>query len=261
MRAGALPTMARTNLDRSHLAASWRSHRSFDARLGPKWLHVVWTTVFAMGMAAAFTVLGFALYGSGEDAWLDWAGWAGWGKWHGMNLVVALCVGFAIHGLCRLGDTHAVVGSLLLALLINFAAYQLFAARARQVMAEKQAAEARLRLLQGQIEPHFLFNTLANVVALIDHDAAKAKRMLETFTDDLRSSLASLRREDSTLGSELDLVQTYLDLLKARMEDRLQFSIEGAPRCAMPVCRRCCCSRWWRTPFTMGSNPSSTVAT
>ena len=258
MRAGALPTLARTNLDRSHLAASWRSHRSFDARIGPKWLHVVWTTVFAMGMTAAFTVLGFALHASGEGAWLDWAGW---GKCCDMNLVVALCVGFAIHGLCRLGDTHAVVGSLLLALLINFAAYQLFAARARQVMAEKQAAEARLRLLQGQIEPHFLFNTLANVVALIDHDAAKAKRMLETFTDDLRSSLASLRREDSTLGSELDLVQTYLDLLKARMEDRLQFSIEGAPRCAMPVCRRCCCSRWWRTPFTMGSNPSSTVAT
>ena len=130
-------------------------------------------------------------------------------------------------GWFRLGNTNAVVGSLLLALLINFVIYQLFAARARQVLAEKQAAEARLRLLQGQIEPHFLFNTLANVVSLIDHDAAKAKQMLETFTDYLRSSLASLRRDDTNLGSELDLVRAYLDLLKARMDDRLRFSIEG----------------------------------
>jgi two-component sensor histidine kinase len=124
-----------------------------------------------------------------------------------------------------LDNPNGLAASLLVALVITVIFHLLFAAKARQLQAEKKAAEAQLRLLQGQIEPHFLFNTLANVISLIDHDAPKARQMLESFTDYLRSSLTSLRHEQATLGGELDLVQNYLGLLKTRMEDRLQFSI------------------------------------
>ena len=100
---------------------------------------------------------------------------------------------------------------------------------ARRLQAEKRAAEAQLRLLQGQIEPHFLFNTLANVSSLMDDDVPRAKVMLESFTDYLRASLGNLRRLDATLGGELDLVGHYLELMKTRMEDRLQYSVHYDP--------------------------------
>lgn len=128
-----------------------------------------------------------------------------------------------------LEDPNALAASVLVALALSLVFYIIFASAARRLQAEKRAAEAQLRLLQGQIEPHFLFNTLANVVSLIDHDAPRAKQMLESFTDYLRSSFASLRHDQATLGSELDLVQHYLALLKTRMEERLTFSITSDP--------------------------------
>ena len=57
------------------------------------------------------------------------------------------------------------------------------------VSREKQLVQAQMRMLQAQIEPHFLFNTLANVQSLMDHDLPKAKQMLSSFTDYLRASL------------------------------------------------------------------------
>jgi hypothetical protein len=104
-----------------------------------------------------------------------------------------------------------------------------YGARMRQAQAEKRATESKLRLLQGQIEPHFMFNTLANVHSLIGHDAAKALRMLESFTDYLRSSTIQLRGDDGTLGEELELVSAYLQLQQIRMDDRLHYVIEVDP--------------------------------
>jgi two-component sensor histidine kinase len=124
---------------------------------------------------------------------------------------------------------NIVVGSMGVALVITFILHNYFGAKAREIDAERRASEARLQLLQAQIEPHFLFNTLANVTALIDHDTPKAKAMLEAFTDYLRATIASLRDERSTLGDELGLVQAYLSLLKTRMDDRLRFAIEHDP--------------------------------
>jgi len=92
---------------------------------------------------------------------------------------------------------------------------------------KRQAQEAQLQLLQAQIEPHFLFNTLANVQSLMDHDLPKAKQMLASFTDYLRASLGTLRSADSRVAQELELAQSYLELLQARMEERLRFSIEA----------------------------------
>jgi sensor histidine kinase YesM len=76
------------------------------------------------------------------------------------------------------------------------------------------------------MEPHFLFNTLANVICMIDTDAPRAKQMLEALTDYLRASLGGLRHEDSTVAGELDLARRYLQLMQSRMGERLRFEIE-----------------------------------
>ena len=100
--------------------------------------------------------------------------------------------------------------------------------RVRQDTLQHQATEAQLRLLQAQIEPHFLFNTLANVHSLMERDTPRARQMLETFTDYLRASLGQLRHTDSTLGAELEMVRSYLTLLQIRMEERLCFTIDAS---------------------------------
>ena len=95
--------------------------------------------------------------------------------------------------------------------------------------AGRLVAEARLRALQAQIEPHFLYNTLANVVGLIDSQPAKARRMLERFIDYLRASLSASRAEHATLQGELELARAYLDVLAVRLEGRLRWRFEIAP--------------------------------
>lgn len=91
---------------------------------------------------------------------------------------------------------------------------------------EKQLAETRLRLLQSQIEPHFLFNTLSHVVSLIGTDAARAELMLQKLTQFLRVSLRRSRSDTATLQDEIDLVSNYLAILKIRWDDRLTYRID-----------------------------------
>lgn len=122
---------------------------------------------------------------------------------------------------------NMIVGTVLASLVITLLMHQYFASRHREIVAERRATEAQLRLLQAQIEPHFLFNTLANVHSLMDHDPPKAKQMLSSFTDYLRATLGTLRSETSTVGHEIDLAQSYLQLLQMRMEDRLRFEIDA----------------------------------
>ena len=108
-------------------------------------------------------------------------------------------------------------------------AREMAAARQQEQMAEaaRLLAEAKLRALQAQIEPHFLYNTLANVVSLIGPDPARARHMLERLIDFLRASLSASRAERSTVGAELDLAAAYLDLLAVRMGARLAWRIEA----------------------------------
>lgn len=100
------------------------------------------------------------------------------------------------------------------------------AERARAERLERQALDAQLRTLQAQIEPHFLFNTLANAVSLIDAQPATARRMLERLIELLRGSLSASRAQYATLGQEADLVRAYLDILAIRMGQRLRYEIE-----------------------------------
>ncbi len=97
---------------------------------------------------------------------------------------------------------------------------------AEQEAMERQLVQARLKLLQAQVEPHFLFNTLAAVDYLIETDPPRASIMQKQLITYLRGALPQMREDSSTLGRELSLVRAYLELLKMRIEDRLDFVID-----------------------------------
>ena len=90
---------------------------------------------------------------------------------------------------------------------------------------ERQALDARLRLLQAQVEPHFLFNTLANVRALVETGSPQAAPVLQSLIAYLRAAMPRLANEAASLGDELALVRAYLDLMHLRMPDRLSYGI------------------------------------
>ena len=113
--------------------------------------------------------------------------------------------------------------------LVTLVIHHFFATKAKQYEAERRATEAQLRLLQGQMEPHFMFNTLGTVLSLIDGDAPQAKKMLEAFIDYLRASLGKMRGGDSTLADELAMAQAYLCLMQMRMGERLAYRIDVDP--------------------------------
>jgi sensor histidine kinase YesM len=96
----------------------------------------------------------------------------------------------------------------------------------KRLTSEKKAVEANLKLLQAQIEPHFLFNTLSNVLSLLDTDTEKGKSMLMDFIQYLRASLSKIREQKATLEYELEMIQAYLNIFKVRMGDRLQYKID-----------------------------------
>jgi sensor histidine kinase YesM len=98
--------------------------------------------------------------------------------------------------------------------------------RILRLTSEKKAAETHLKLLQAQIEPHFLFNTLSTILSLLDTDTGRGKSMLMDFIQYLRISLSKTRRESSTIGEEIELINAYLNLYKVRMGDRLEFEIQ-----------------------------------
>jgi hypothetical protein len=103
-----------------------------------------------------------------------------------------------------------------------------------QVALSKQMLEARLQVMRAQIEPHFLFNTLANVKRLCRTDVTDGRRMLDNLIRYLRSALPQLRDAQTTLGQEADLVEAYLAVLKIRMGARLDYRIR-VPREARDV--------------------------
>ena len=114
--------------------------------------------------------------------------------------------------------------------------FELWAARGKLEQAARDAlvrdkalAEAELRVLQAQMEPHFLFNTLSNVISLIQTDPNRAARLLEQLTMVLRATLNRTRAPDATLGDELELVRAYLEIQAQRMDGRLEHNVSATP--------------------------------
>ncbi len=96
----------------------------------------------------------------------------------------------------------------------------------------RQVTEAKLSALQAQIEPHFLYNTLASVQALTEVDPARANAMTGHLIQYLRNALPKMRDSTSTLGQEMELVRAYLSILQMRMGERLAFEIALPPELA-----------------------------
>ena len=211
-----------------HNAAQWFDLRQWGVLLGSN---------FAISLTIAFIIQGLFLLGRrtiGHARIQAFGTWQRTVYFAGIPIVGSL-VGWPIGISLAVGNLDFVrrmtssqlASSLLLSVLISAMFFLYFSLRVGRVRADMRANEAQLRLLQGQMEPHFLFNTLANVISLIDADAPRAKHMLEALTDYLRVSLGALRHDDSTLGAELELARRYLQLMQTRMGDRLRFEIEA----------------------------------
>lgn len=99
----------------------------------------------------------------------------------------------------------------------------------RQTETEKELSEARLGLLSAQVEPHFLYNTLASAQVLVRTDPARADEMLGNLISYLRHSLPKADEQMSNLGAEMTRTKAYLDILKVRMGSRLAVSIDVPP--------------------------------
>ena len=91
----------------------------------------------------------------------------------------------------------------------------------------RQALDSRMHLLQAQVQPHFLFNTLANVQALVETGSPQASKVLESLIAYLRAAVPRLHEPANTLGQEVQLSRAYLELMHMRMPDRLQFALHA----------------------------------
>ncbi|HWI84452.1 sensor histidine kinase [Ramlibacter sp.] len=122
--------------------------------------------------------------------------------------------------------------TILITVLAGIVASFYFYAQTRSAYLERKMAEARrhaddarLKLLETQLEPHMLFNTLANLRALIGADPVRAQRMLDHMIGYLRATLDASRAPSHPLQSEFDRLQDYLELMRIRMGPRLQYEL------------------------------------
>ncbi len=148
----------------------------------------------------------------------DW--WFGWSSWSGVGLVT-------------------LPASLLITALAGAAASYYFYTktqsgylRTRVAEASFQASQARLRLLESQLEPHMLFNTLANLRVLIDANPARAQTMLDHLIAYLRATLTASRTGTHSLDTEFARLHDYLELMAVRMGPRLSFELKLPPELA-----------------------------
>ena len=167
---------------------------------------------------------------------------------------IGLCVGLIAAGTLTAGEPMYFLtesyGTLIFGLFFGIVGYLVIGTRSRlqetqqelvqaqieQERQEKLLMQTELRLLQAQIEPHFLFNTLTNIASLIRQDPDGAEEMLENLTKLLRASLDRTRTTESTLGEELLMVKAYLAIQETRMRGRLNYHVEHDPNLdALPL--------------------------
>jgi hypothetical protein len=165
-------------------------------------------------------VLGYFLGTVAADTWFGWSSWSGVGL-------------------------EKLRGSIIITVLAGVAGIYFFYSRSRSAylqarMAEArfQATDARLRLLETQLEPHMLFNTLANLRALIGSDPQRATAMLDRIIAYLRATLSASRAGTHSLGAEFERLRDYLELMVVRMGPRLRYTLDLPPElaaCTVPA--------------------------
>ncbi|MDO9263625.1 MAG: histidine kinase [Desulfosalsimonadaceae bacterium] len=139
-----------------------------------------------------------------------------------INLLFGTLIGSIIYGSAFYWESMAITKS------------NLEKAQVRRLQMEKRITEAKLMALQAQIEPHFLFNTLSNILNLFDTDMEKGKSMQQDLILYLESSLSKIRTDLSTIGDEINLVVAYLNIFKVRLEERLQYET-NIPDCLKKI--------------------------
>ena len=152
----------------------------------------------------------------------------------------AICTTFGLFGPRGLRHTGADLRSgILITLLAGIAGSYWFYSRNRSDYLERKvgevqrhANEARLKLLETQLEPHMLFNTLANLRALIGVDPGRAQQMLDHMIAYLRATLDASRATTHPLQAEFERLNDYLELMKIRMGPRLAYTLELPPQLA-----------------------------
>jgi signal transduction histidine kinase len=163
----------------------------------------------------------------------------------GGTALAAWLLGMPAHPVLPTGSGHA-ASILLFSVLAGLAATWFFwnrgklaflqaqaeAEKARVAGIERQAMQAQLQMLQAQIEPHMLFNTLANLQGLIAIDPPRAQLLLEQLIAYLRATLKSSRAAATTLAEEFGLMDAYLGLMAIRMGERLAYRLDLPPALA-----------------------------
>jgi hypothetical protein len=112
-----------------------------------------------------------------------------------------------------------------LAIKIAYAGRAKAEARAAEETLRRQVVEARMAAMQAQVEPHFLFNTLASIDHLIEVDPPRASTMQKNLIALLRAAMPAMRDPQATLGRELQVVRPYLEIMKMRMQERLRAEV------------------------------------
>jgi Histidine kinase len=140
------------------------------------------------------------------------------------------------------------LGLMVSAIAISAAFVAYFHQRGKTESLANEVTQAQLMLLQSQLEPHMLFNTLAHLRALIGHDTERALAMLDHLNDYLRTTLHASRQPLHPLGEEFSRLGDYLSLMAIRMGPRLVFELDLPPALATVSS----CSRWSKTPFATG---------
>jgi signal transduction histidine kinase len=167
-----------------------------------------------MALALVGNVGGYTLGTLAGDSWFGWSSWDG-------SDMQQLRISLMITALASLAITYFFYTQ-------NKRGYL----ESRMSEAEHQAAEARLKLLETQLEPHMLFNTLANLRALVASDPPRAVVMLDHLIAYLRSTLNASRASLHPLQTEFDRLRDYLELMAIRMGPRLQFTLDLPPELA-----------------------------
>ncbi|MEK8032658.1 histidine kinase [Ideonella sp. DXS29W] len=219
------------------------------------WRTWVFSWCIAMGCSVSIDVLrhlasAWVYRHDTEPSLASQSDWPGWG-WMSVCLVLGTTVGFT--GGAELagwmtgakgsqlfsGGQDMGVGMLLISLIPGVGATfyfhsrgQLQTAKAQAEAAQRQAAETKLKLLESQLEPHMLFNTLANLRALISIDPERAQAMLDRLIDFLRATLGASRTSMHPLSAEFSRLADYLALMQIRMGDRLQVELDLPPSLA-----------------------------
>jgi sensor histidine kinase YesM len=219
---------------------------------------VVWVNLVIANCIGFFIHGGFVFGRRLIGGWLRDAPFAARSFYYSIVSVVGVFAGYAL-GAALLDwpqlwtsvlSPQGVTSILLLSLIISTILATIFFARERQAKAEaefqrerarveaaeKQIRVAQLQVLEAQIEPHFLYNTLANVISLIDAEPATAKHMIERLIDYLRRAAVITGGADATLGCQVELLRAYLDLIVLRMGSRLSYRIDvPAELAALPL--------------------------